>query len=536
MAGNISIWMWVVIGETYAFTDVTDYIPFSDAPDGQNSWITISESIGGIATCELQLWDQNNAITLTYYQPRPIKIVDNVTGKNLFWGLVQTITAEPIATYRIWKIHAVDWNWLLPLALVGTPYTFTGGYAPTDIAYIDPRASISGGSDSGALVNLFNYYWNSPDMTPDTSTYVETINANIAQYPNIVTWDRIDMRQALNDICALSGPYTETWIDMDGKVHLTAFGPAPGPQNATAEPLTLMFPNYVPNAYLAPFELIESGPDYTTTLNYENFTVEWDLSGYAEAVYVRGGTDTSWTPVEYDFVVPPIYLPGDIDYGGSGYTGGGGITGSWASRYLDAPAAITGAQRDAAIGKAIVSMDNPLVRGTADVVGESIAFHGGQMLTITNTPTGLGTVTYPVQQVTTSLLSGTDIRRCALQWGTAQFGSLGLRTSKARQPTPTKGAVQFLVTADAYSAHTGQVINLTAQMVNAAGIAWAIAGVETVWTVKVVDDAGNDVTDSTSFTLTPGNTATNGSGQVAAGLVLDSTATGVQYQVTCTNT
>ena len=78
-----------------------------------------------------------------------------VSGKNLFWGLVQTVTADPVATYRIWKVHAVDWNWLLPLALVGTPYAFYQGYAPTDIACVDPNAQISGGSDAGAFRGLF---------------------------------------------------------------------------------------------------------------------------------------------------------------------------------------------------------------------------------------------------------------------------------------------------------------------------------------------------------------------------------------------
>ena len=528
-------WTPTTLGTT-EYIDVIPYAPFSDSPDGIKSWITISESSSSISTCDIQLFDVNNAIIPWNQNPQPIQIVDNTSGRNLFWGLVQTVTADPIATYLVWKIHAVDWNWCLPLALVGTPYDFAAGFAPTDIAYVDPNAQITGGSDADAVVHLFHSYWLFPGITPDTSTYVETINPTIAVYPNVINWDRGDMQQSLNDVCAASGPYTQCWIDMDGYVHLTAFAPQPGQQNVSGQPLTLGFPVYQGNAYIAPYELVEDDPDHVTTYNYENFTVEWDMTGFGNAIYVRGGTDMSWTPVAMDFTVPPTYEPEDINPGGTGFLGGGGGQTGWAGRYLDAPNAITGVQRDAAILAALPSMFFPVVRGTSDVIGESVAFHAGQMLTITNTPTGLGTVTYPIQKVTTTLLSGTDERRCALEWGTAQFGSLGVRQSKAKVPTPSKGAVQFLVSADAYSAHTGQAINLTAQMINAAGNSWAIAGVQVAWTCKVVDDTGTDVTATTSFTLTPGNTATNGNGQVAAGLTLDASATGVQYQVTCTNT
>lgn len=531
--GDISIWMTASIAGGFGgFIDVTPWAPFAEAPDGTQSWITINETVGGIATCDIQIWDLENVITPIDFGE--FKIVDNVAGRNLFWGLMLTRTAEPVAAYRIWKIHAVDWNWLLPLSLVGTPYVFsfmTGGDANSMI-YVDPNAS-SGGTDSGTVQHLFGAYWLCGIFTPDTSTYVETINSNLG---DPVYWDRTDLRSALNDTCALSGPYSQCWLDMDGYVHLTAFAPTPGPGNTTGQPLTLGNPVAVSNSYVSDIALVDSAPG-AGELNYENFTVEWDLSGAAFSVYVRGATDTTWTTVWVP--TPGVWNVTDFQIRGTGWVGVGGVDGgsSWVSRYLDAPGAVTHAQRNAAGGAALRSMfiNNPLIRGQCDVVGTSIAFHAGQMQPISNTPTEFSG-TYPIQQVTTTLVGGRDLRRCSLQWGTAQLGTLGLRASQPRNVTPVKGSNQFVVTADAYAAHTSQKILLTAQLINSSGDAWAIQGIATTWHVQVIDDTDTDVTATTSFTLTPLATSTDTTGQVQANLVLDSAATGVQYRVTVTGT
>jgi hypothetical protein len=533
---DISIYMWVVVGDSLSFTDVIPYAPFSDSPDGTKSWITINESMAGIATCDLQMWDLNLAFMPTIFSE--IKIVDNVAGHNLFWGLVQTITAEPIATYRIWKIHAVDWNWVLPVTLVGVPDggLFEGDGTENGIVMVDPGAQVYGGSDAANVAHLFANYWQCGIVIPNTSTFVETINTQIG-YPDPIYWDRIDMRQGLNDICSLSGPYTQSWIDMDGCVHLTAFGPVPPPTNVaspTHQPLPSMFPAFTPNAYVASSGLTDGPADHVTTFNYENFSVEQDASGWAFSVYVRGATDYTWTPLE----IPTgsgNWVPTKIVIGGTGWVGLSGDGGSsWASRYVDAPAVTTHAQRNAAGMAAVQNMIEPLIKGSCDVTAPGIAYHAGQMISVENYPTGVNG-SYPIQQVTTSLVGGNDLRRCSLQWGSAQFGNLGLRASQTRATVPSKGAMQFVVTADAYAAHTAQTVALTAQLVNSNNDPWAIQNIATSWHVMVVDDSDADVTGTTTFTLTPLALVTNAAGQVQATLLLDASATGVQYQVTVTS-
>lgn len=529
---------------TMASRDVTNIVPFSDGPDGKQSKITIDTVVSGTGTMDMEIWDLTNQVTFAYLAP--IRVVDNNTGKNLFQGYVQKYKAIVVATYRIWVVHCVDLNAIPDTTAVGVPngaqWVITDGAQGPVGTNIDPNAT------SHTPADLFSAYWQYA-VAIDTTTYVEP-----ALIPPSVPnpFDRVSLRKAMDDLAALGGPFATWWIDQDAKLHLTNFatvtsidvlggtavtGVVPG------GPLTLLmpvgYPDVIPGGgqYVAPYVLTDDDPDFTTTWNYENFSMEVDFSGFRFSLYLRGATDYTGTIITVLPGPPPVYAMNDIQTGGTGWVGTSGDGGpSWLSDFLDAPNANTHATRNAIGQAALRFMQVPLVRGEADVLGAGLAFMAGQLLTITNHVLNLSLAQFFIMRSRITFHSGTDQRRCALQWGTAAKMNMALRAQaqKTATPPPPKGATINSPAAGASSVSAGASVVVGTQLMNSQGQPWAIAGKTVNWSCQVVDDTGLDVTGTTTFTLNPTSSTTDASGKASTTLTTDATKTGVNYLVTAT--
>lgn len=275
-------------------TNRTAVIPFSDSPKGEQSWITVTETVPGSATAKMKIYDLTNSIVINRFDP--IIVFDTTNTKNIFQGYVQKRQIDVVATYRIWTLDCVDLNSVTDTTLVGVPngtswqLSAGGQWTP-----LDPNAVVNGGSDVSAAQNLISAYWVYP-VSLDTTTYMTVTNPAIAT-PDGISWNRVTLRQALNDVATAAGPFTVWWIDADAKLHWTnkpQTGAPSGPLG-TQPTLPTLFPQG-PNPPLvqAPYG-ISDAPDFVTTIPYENFTYILDDSGGAFALYANGATDYTRT-------------------------------------------------------------------------------------------------------------------------------------------------------------------------------------------------------------------------------------------------
>ncbi len=610
---------------TIGGTDRTSVAPFSKAPNGQNSLIRIEEIVPGSATAHLELWDLTNSVVVNDYDT--IVVYDTTNAKNIFQGVVVQRQYDPIATYRKITLDCNDLNALLDTHLVGTPDgthwtqdTTTGQYTA-----IDPNAYVLSGSDAYNVAQLFANYWHYP-VAIDTSTYVETINPQVGANP--LGWDRISLRDALNDIATLSSPQTYFWIDPDAKLHWTNKPQTGTPSGGTSGGVTtignllMLFPQIkttTPATAPAPYNLSDE-PDGTTSIGYENFSVTYDSQSLTRSMYAEGATGYTYTPsssspplgnyiatfqhptliysrhadgciaqpgwaygtVGQQVYVNPTYVTpcssggghfweiksgtpgtipngylisqsdanvtvvpvqttpatGTVGVGGSGWVQGGSP--SYLSRYVSIPIAQTQAQRDSLGGAALAYSSLAFVRGTADVIATGILYRAGMGLYVTNHPLGLSSYYTSVQKVTTQFLSGTDERRVTIEWGTAPFGTLDLRAQAVKRVGPKKAATKHSLTTTAGTVSAGGTCVITAQMVNAAGEPWAVAGKNVDFSVLVLDSTGADITAATQYNATtrpggwqlnPSSSMTNAAGEASTQLTTDNATTDADYTV-----
>jgi hypothetical protein len=244
------------------------------------------------------------------------------------------------------------------------------------------------------------------------------------------------------------------------------------------------------------------------------------------------------TPVGVSTPPPPAtggsYVKG---VGGTGWVNNMGPT--WLSRFIDEPDASTQADRDAKGSMALQYMSQSIVRGTADVLYPGILYRAGMGLLVTNAPAGLSASLQLVQRVVTTFLSGTDVRRAQIQWGTSPLGSLGLRRQAAAKPPTKPGATGHVVSTGNTSPMPGSTVTLLTQLVNGAGEPWRVQGKTVTWAITVYDAQGNDVTSATAaastdtqtsygWSLSANTSITDTQGRASTQLTL-STKTGLQY-------
>jgi len=642
--------------------DMSEHVPFSTAPNGTQSLITVTQIVPGIGTAHLELIDFSpstflvaaitdtisTSITVAGFDGFPIsgifqividdecltvtagngtttwtvtrgqaaasfagsattaathtngtpvfrlagsvqvgwlssiRIYDTANATNMFQGLVQKIKITVDATQRWLIIDAVDLNWLLGTALVGTPNGANWLLTPpaTQFINVDPGATI-GGNDQGTVQSLFSNYW-LYGVAIDTTTYVNLVNPNLlgpsGQYA--FTWDRVTLKTALDDTAGLTSATLIYWIDANACLHWTntpvlgapsgggSFGGSGGTYSVGS--LLGLFPTTTVSSgstindlsatpgdtivnllwsisggggggggggstyYLppAPYNLSDN-PDGINSLPYENFSFEADNSGFGFSVYVRGATDYTAT-TSLDYAGNPTL--GTVNIGGTGWVGVGGVDGgpSYISQFFDAPGASDHLSRNAYGGIVLQGMYQlPVVHGTADVIYPGILFTAGSLIEITNKLGGLIQSLFYVTKSTTTFLSGTDVRRAALEWGTAPRTTVGQRAAAvaSKAPVPISGAVQQGPTSSSYAPVAGGTVQIQTQLLNAAGQAWHILGKQVRWTIQVIDDSGTDVTTTTAYSFLPTTSTTNQNGIANTSLTTDPTANGVSYYV-----
>ena len=299
---------------TVSGTDRTQVIPFSDGPDGTKSWISFTETVPGIATATMGIYDLTNSITVA--RLAPIVVHDVTTGRNIFNGWVQKRKYSVVANYRLIELSCVDLNAALDTTLVGTPTGTSWVPDATGSSYtaVDPYSYIQGGSDAGNVRYLFLHYWQGP-VAVNTTDYVETTNPSVAS-PEGVWFNATTLKGALDNLAALSGPFITYWIDADAYLHWTNVpqvgaptGGSPyhggtAPYTYTTGSLPKLFPqvSYTingggaqPAVPPAPYN-ISDHPDGVTSIPYENFSVEYDDAGAADALYANAATSFTYTP------------------------------------------------------------------------------------------------------------------------------------------------------------------------------------------------------------------------------------------------
>ena len=288
---------------TIGGTDRTSVVPFSDGPNGTQSWITVSEIVPGTATAQFKIYDLANSVVVNRLDT--IVAYDTTNAKNIFQGYVQKRKLTIVATYRIWDLSCVDLNAVCDTTLVGTP---DGSSWQPDASgtytCIDPSAYVNGGSDAANVQRLIAAYWHYP-VALDTTTYVETTNPSIG-FPDGVTWNQRTLKEVLDDVAALSGPFVVWWIDADAKLHWTAKPQTGAPSGGTnwtggtytTGNLLMLFPMKTwtnPPVPPAPYN-ISDYPDGVTSIAAENVTVEYDDSGGAISLYSNGATGYTYAP------------------------------------------------------------------------------------------------------------------------------------------------------------------------------------------------------------------------------------------------
>lgn len=549
MSEAVSIYTWGTTPRSPGAIDAgswTQYIPFSTAPTGAQSKIVIEEVIPGVGSAHLEIWDLTNQFSFAYWAP--IWIIDNASGQNMFTGMIQKVKMTPVATYRLWTIDCVDVNALCDTQLVGCPDGSTWEITNTSTGTVATQPGYTGN-----IKGLFSAFW-LYGLRIDTTTYVDS---TLLQSD---TFDRVTLRRAADQLASLGGPLITWWIDQGtGYVpndiggttcylHLTSLANVTNIGVAgsgtllneygwsNGGPLTLLFPYGEPNVvpgggmYAAPYAITDLDPDYVNSWDAETVSLEADYSAFRFSLYVRGATDYT-------------YNSGAVKTGGSGwvgYTGNGGS--SYLSDFYDAPDADTHASRNGFGMAALHAMAVPIMRGTAELIldpakGSGVKlFHAGQNLVLTSNPMGIYAGNFFVMRATTYLLSGDNKRRVSLDWGTAAKLNVAQRRNvqKSARATPAKGASVHMPSAAASSVTAGQSVVVSTQLTNVSGAPWAIAGKTVLWSCKVVNDTGTDITATTHFTLTPTSSITDASGKASTTLATDGTVTEASYLVSAT--
>ncbi len=459
-------------------TDRTNVIPFQ----GDKGKVDITYTMPGIATATVVLFDPTNSITIA--DNATVLITDPTTPtNNAFQGYVQKRKAVLVANYRWWELSCVDLNSWLDRKVVGAP-DGTQFYEdpPATFTAFDPNA-VSQATDAATVQWLFTKY--APDLPVDTTTYVQTMTTIPA---GTLRWHTVTLRSALDDLARYTGSFVRYWIDADWKFHWTNTVSSALVAGQANGPLTLLMPigNSLP---AAPAQLTDGAADHTTTFNYENLSVEWDDTGWLDALYVEGGT--TYTLIEYQMVtynggglynpatqvdgvystnttaVPigtqmqclrypqmmngvnryyvyssnaPTNLKGyyiDVSKvtlgsvlanpvtGGSGWVNN--ATPTAREGILRDTRSLTQSTRDSLGNSTLTQTGKSVIRGSCDVNLSQGGWFPGQAIGLTNAVLGLSNAQYVIQKVTTKFLSGAGYRTLSIDWGDAPQGTIGLR-------------------------------------------------------------------------------------------------------------
>lgn len=461
----------------------------------------------------------------------------------IFSGLVRRRGGTKPAKGLIrWSLSGTGWEFLVPKWLVGVPDGTEWiteddddpDTLPNAIA-VDPPAI--GQPTAASVKALWEAYFFYPPQI-DLDTYVFDILPAGASVDDI-TWSGSDLAGATSDLAAYGSAAAMWWLAND----------SPNPQNITAPNLALHFGLVVlPDATddgdmlmgfltapipgetgnpvgAAPFAIDNDAPNFTTRIMAVSTDFDFDDTDHDHAAYVRGATGYT------EDILPGVgampYQVGPVIEGGTGWVGARG--GPWGDTYLDAPAAINPAGRDAFGEAYLLSRATTRITGTIVIPPGYAACHKGQGIQVTDADWGFAARWFLIHGVEREQKTPLGDFEQTLSVGDALTVQLGYALRQQRLKEARKEiapATKFIPYNGDLLLAPGETAPLVMQLATEGGVARQIAGVPARWGLLV---NGVDLTDpedvSGAFFLTNVVAVTDAIGQIKATMNAGATST-----------
>jgi hypothetical protein len=493
--------------------------------------LSIQESIGQPDTLSVEMVEINDTIR-TLLRPIDNYLYTAVrkNGALLFSGLATKLLRRNKKGVVTYTLQAVGWEYLAPKRLVGTPYTWGippeeewGDALPTPF-WDDPRATAE--PDPGSIAQLWGAYWNFPGV--DLTTFVaDILPTGVEPWDSHIDWSGSDLDGAMNDLCAIGSAAAAWWLAND----------SPNPQSIVAPNLALHvalltlpdegdagddlgagLPSADQPTNVAPYA-ISDVPDWVTSIMPVSAPeIAVDHGQRVDGSYVRGATGNTLDILPAPEGWPVPFQVGLEHEGGTGWVGSPG--GIWGEAYVDAPAAISKAQRDAFGGAYLGAYGGPSITGTIPVVGYD-GWHKGQAVQFTDTGLGFSARWLMIHSVS---ITANDPQGEALSYGLsvgdAMTAALGYALRKQRLADQRKEiapASQFIPYMGDLQPEPGGTLVVRMQLASDSGSVRKVAGVGARWSLLINGEWSADpFDDSQLFWLSDATTTTNEIGQVTA--------------------
>ena len=502
---------------------------------------TIAETIGQPDTLSVEMLAINDTIR-ALLQPidNYIYVVVRKNGASppLFSGLVTKLLRRNQKRAVLYVLQAVGWEARVPKCLVGTPYAWSvppedewGDALPTPI-WVDPRAI--GSATPGSIAALWTAYWKI--WTVDLTTFVDAILPAGAPADQI-TWSGSDLDGAMNDLCALGSAAAGWWLANDSPDPQTVVAPNLAlhvalltlpDEGDTGDDLGAGLPSADQPTNVAPYA-ISDVPDWVTSIMPDVAPeIEVDHGQRVQGTYVRGATGNILPIIAApsSFPLPYQTLP-EVE-GGTGWVGAmdGGI---WGAAYVDAPAAISKAQRDAFGSANLRAYGGPSIQGTLRTTGYD-GWHKGQAVQFTDAGLGFSARWLMIHSVG---VTANDPKGEALSYslavGDALTAALGYALRKQRladQRKPIDPVTQFVPYMGDLQPDPGGTLDVRMQAATASGSQRKVAGIGVTWALLINGEWAADPFDASGlYWLSDATTVTNEIGQVTAKMHASASAT-----------
>lgn len=470
--------------------------------------LTISEQIGSPDTLTAELSgfldedEYTQAVRGLFADAIPDNLFYAVARRDseiLFSGAVRSLGIKrPAQGALTYSLSATGWQFLAAKRLVGVPggslWSISDdevgqGDLPTPVA-IDPDASAV--PTAAGVRGLMDAYWLWPSI--DVDSFVSDVLDEYAT-AEPVTWSGSDLDGALSDLAAAGSASALWWMANDSP----DAGDTAAPHLALHwGVVTIPAPGDPAPDGAAPYA-INDEPDWTETILATGLDLAIDYSARSGGAYVRGATgfvlDVTPSPS------PPGYATGDTHEGGTGWVTGSAPGSQWGEEYVDAPAAVSTAQRDAFGNATLEAHARPAVTGTIRVAGDWHGWHKSQLLRVTDADFGLVDHWFLVRGVTMTQRSPDGAAaEYVLSVGDQLPPALGLalRAQRLREQRAVVAPAMKFVPPDprTLTLDRGESCPVEGQLATAEGHARMVAGVGATWHLWVNGDQLADSFDA----------------------------------------
>ena len=383
---------------------------------------------------------------------------------------------------------------------------------------------------------LWTAYWNSPWPIDLTTFVTDVLPTGVEPWDSHVDWSGSDLDGAMNDLCAAGSAAAAWWLGNDSPDPQSIiapnlalhFGLLTVPDDGdTGDDLLAGFPSADQPTYVAPYA-ISDAPDWITSIMPVSAPeISVDNGQRVDAVYVRGATGNI-LPI---IAAPPSFPLGyqvlpEIE-GGTGWVSSPG--GPWGEAYVDAPAAISKAQRDAFGSAYLGAYGGPSIQGTIPVVAYD-GWHKGQAVQFTDAGLGFAAHWLVIHSVS---ITANDPQSEALSYslavGDALTAKIGYALRKQRLADarkPIDPISQFVPYMGDLQPDPGGTLVVRMQAATASGAQRKVAGVGAEWSLLIDGEWAADPFDASGlFWLSDQTTVTNEIGQVTATMHASAAAT-----------